>query len=333
MRKLGIMILAVALVVGMSFGVMAEDGFESDIEQIGSENTAKASQKGDATKTNEVNVFQDGDLNETYIIQGSLTKTDVDQIGDQNQIDVNVGSNQWTVIDQDGNWNDAIVNAPMGHSAWDSQRQNKHGTHLLQQGNNNEFTAFVKLSNSYSKQIGHQNEIVLDQSGNSIAAAYITQEGNYNYTDITQHGGDQAFILQRNEDIGNDGNVARLEQFGGSQFTSEEIETTHFLYQESTSTFAQLGDGNRLAGVNKSGDSLVLTPYEAAEQNSSAFNGYQDGNNNVIGLYQGGDDDALITQDGNRNEALLYQGDNVGHTTDIIQSGNDNDAEVIQTSN
>lgn len=332
MRKVGILVLAFALVIGMSFGVMAEDGFKADVEQKGDNNKLEAFQNGDISKTNEIVVFQDGDSNESFINQSSLSKTDVIQIGDNNYADVEVGFNQWTAIEQDGNRNNATVTTSMGHSAWDTQRENKHGTHLSQQGNDNSFTANIFISNSYSKQMGDENVIVLNQNG-MFDGSYITQEGNFNYSDISQNGNDKAFVLQRNEGIGNKGNILRLKQSGGSEFTSEGIETNHFLYQKSTSTFAQLGDGNRLAGVSKSGDSVVLNSYEAAEQNSSIFNGYQDGNNNVIGLYQGGNDDGLVTQDGNRNEALLYQNETGNHDANIVQNGDDNSAQVVQIGN
>lgn len=90
---------------------------------------------------------------------------------------------------------------------------------------------------------------------------------------------------------------------------------------------------------------LSYNVYSAAEQNNGAtldydsegiagyFGSFQRGDDNRIGIRQGNNDTGLIQQLGNNNTSLLFQGGAPSHSATMLQDGNNNMADISQTSN
>ncbi len=293
MRKVAIAVLAVAVVFGMSIGVMADDGHEATIEQDGTNLDAMIEQTGES---HEATITQDGNL--WGLDDGThdpgweaATFSWIDQAGSDNEAIINSSSGGgnsalFLRINQDGNENFAEIN----------RNYDRHG------------------ANSWSEidQMGDENEATIDSYLSAYpwsisSAVSIYQDGDENKADVFS-GGDTKNLGGSDADLVQEGNKNTIE----------------LVQTEADAWVEQEGDENEFVGFN--GDAKTDT----AVQTDSVFTGQQTGNRNVIGLHQGGDDVASIDQVGNDNKALLYQGEEGSHDATIDQDGDDNEAEVIQ---
>lgn len=182
MRKLFISILVVGLVLGMSFGVMADDneadveqqgnGLEAYVEQIGNLNDTKITQTSTNGMDMLADVFQEGNNNESIIDQVSnnkyLQEAFIDQRGDYNFAKINQpGRNAEGYINQDGYDNTAEIHQ--------NYKKNKHDTE--------------KKLDGYINQVGNDNSAYINHSMKSFGYSYagIMQDGNDNNASIEQH--------------------------------------------------------------------------------------------------------------------------------------------------
>ena len=218
MRKLFIGILAIAVVFGMSMGVMA--GNEATIDQDGLDLQADVGQEGDR---NIIELIQDGDANdslanailsqygtenEAYVEQehdnfGVGVRARIDQDGIGNLVNVNQTFNSNLEIWQDGNNNEAQVNITQDHSAW--KNQDFIATYLNQEGDGNIYEAEKNVGTSWSEQIGDDNEVYINQvTSGQPGNLDIYQEGDRNVVNATQLGTEHTADLNQ---TGNDDRI------------------------------------------------------------------------------------------------------------------------------
>jgi len=293
--------LALALSTGMAFAgntaTVDQDGTGNigEIEQAGSDNTAYIDQ------TNAVNnrafIDQSGDDNEATINQTNASGTQQLHYG---------------TIDQIGDGNEAILDQSMwygnvGHTGSIEQTGYDNFANLQMGGANNDRGTI--------NQTGNDNIADIDQmrgaSGTSNPAIVeVNQTGDLNEVYMDQHSSTWTH--------------AYIDQIGDENYVDlRQAQADHAdIWQE--------GDRNEIAGVTNN-DGLEFALSERAYMHSSEFHGTQIGNDNTIGLYQRNNNLGTITQTGNDNEALLYQGGTGGHTSTIIQTGDQNTGHVKQT--
>ena len=323
MRKLFIGILAIAVVFGMSMGVMADEGHEATIDQDGTNLDAMIEQTGES---HEATITQDGNL--WGLDHGThdpgweaATFSWIDQAGSDNEAIINSSSGGgnsalFLRINQDGNENFAEIDRNYdihGDNSW---------SEIDQMGDENEATIDSYLS-AYPWSISSAVSIYQDGDKNKAdvfsggetqnlggSDADLVQEGNRNIIELVQTEAN-AWIKQDGDD-----NLFRLEH--NTEFPAQ---------NDSKVFFTQEGDENKFVGF----DGEEKTDW--AVQTDSVFAGQQTGDRNVIGLHQGGNDSAEINQIGNDNTALLWQSEDAGHSSDINQEGYENTAEVIQRTN
>ena len=162
MRRLFIGILAVAVVFGMSMGVMAGDyGPNIDVDQPGDQNYAEVIDNAtDIRPDSSINLVQSGFSNwaEVESEEGADTWMDLSQSGNNNYMDVSSRHVGYTdvIVDQWGNDNSANVTA-----------ESNRAHIVVHQG------GFNNAANIYS-----------DDASDSLAT--IGQYGNNNSASITQ---------------------------------------------------------------------------------------------------------------------------------------------------
>ena len=292
-RKLLVSFWITALALVLTVG-MVYAGNTADIEQDGRNNLAEIDQEG---SENVGVIYQGGNNDRAYI----------DQIGDRNDAWINqVGGNissEGRVI-QEGNDNIGHIEnqtswSSPGSEAWIEQYGNENLAEIGQYDHAHDASIY---------QDGDENKATIEQR-NSGHFAMINQFGDFNEAYVTQRGKNHSSNIYQD---GNS-NLADVAQTG----------------DDSLAVINQLGDNNIIAGVENN-DGLTFDPSKEAESISSEFNGRQIGNNNDIGLYQLSSV-GTITQEGDSNEALLYQGGTGGHTSTILQTGNNNTGHVKQT--
>ena len=206
MRKLFIGILAVAVVFGMSIGVMA--GNVADVEQTGDDHWA--------------NVAQYGLGNRGFVEQGEFGSepgaegwAKIDQIGNNNFADITQGGGEfipgsYSLIEQEGNNN------------WAMQTHDVYGDELrvadiFQDGDDNwakqeqSHTGGGGYTKLYIEQLGDDNTALQIQSGSTGNKwGNIAQDGNDNYASMYQTGIDgEAWA---NVDQDGDDNTALIDQ-------------------------------------------------------------------------------------------------------------------------
>jgi len=272
MRKVAIVVLAVAIVFGMSMGVMAEnnDEFENnaDIFQYGSSNFANIEQAFDNREGRD----EVGDL-EALIRQEGYENFAQQMMTSGAEADFEIKT--W------GSGNEAFQTL--------TDNYNPGGTEatIFQDGHDNlAFQEVAQPGNTvYAYQEGIANTVLQDISEGQASEQRAWQYGNENHISQTDTG---QYNLSEIRQEGFD-NTAVTVQSGGDWKANITNET--FIEQE--------GSGN-YAMTDQSGVENMATISQFGAENSATI--IQDNNNldevNNASLYQeGNDNDASITQD------------------------------------
>ena len=289
MRKLGILVLAFALVVGMGFGVLA--GNEAIVEQ---DNTANTNTELEA-----------------FVEQiGSSNFTEIEQISS--------GLDQLADVLQEGNSNEARITQTKGHSynkkeAYIIQTgddniadivqpfRNARGE-IIQEGDSNEaemYQYYKKSKHNFDKrvdglidQLGNDNTALIDQSMNSFgfSEALITQFGNENLAEIDQEQGNGDFYGEDSTA----GEIAQIIQLGNN---NEGI-----IDQDGLNNEAYIVQGSFLSNYG------LLADVDENMASNNVASVMQDGNTNLAGVVQWGSNNEVdLEQYGNENEARIGQ--------------------------
>lgn len=243
MKKVGILVLALALVVGMSFGVIADNfadieqssndkdnsaSAEAYLEQIGSGNETFLDQKTGSNTSGWptfADITQDGDGNHADIIQSHSTSSTVhylylDQIGDDNEaILKQTGRSSGDIdIDQLGDRNLIRLEQSLDYSEDSNFNMVQDGNDNMVVGvGKNQYGMWLKDWDNASQagsdfvgsQIGDDNKIGLNQGNNSSAV-------------VDQIGNDNKVLLWQ----GDGGHIANVEQDGNNNI-SEVVQTSN----------------------------------------------------------------------------------------------------------
>ena len=336
MRKVGILVLAFALVVGMSFGVMAENGNDGYVDQ-----------KNNSDLTFE----QYGSGNYADILQDS-SKASVVQIGENNSVDLDQKGGSEAVI-YHAEWYNGFTDKSIKRNTAKIFQENNAYVQVQSRGEDNTVNIDQRGKNDtvFAWQFFSDNSIDIDQlSGESFATVFQTGDhvDDKVVSDIDNYGSNTVLLEQKSSDAAffQDGrsNTVKLKQKNGSLFPTGVNKDKLLPYGEwSSAFFEQKGINNRLLGIDSNGNHKSW-----AYQNNSFFTGDQKGNNNTIRLHQEFSN-ATITQSGNNNNVSLYQNtadDNTsysneatinqigvsGNTVKVSQIGNKNSATVEQNS-
>ncbi len=179
------------------------------------------------------------------------------------------------------------------------------------------------------KQIGDYNETKVVQilNGEMFSQHFVEVEqyGYGNQSEVIQNGFEnEAFIEQSNND-----NTANIWQYGQNNLLKIKQAGNQNIFGKTT--FAQIGNNNKLAGIYKEDEFSFNETGFALQEDGAIIDimSFQVGTNNVIGLIQGSKDVSLIQQFGNGNETLLWQGGG-GNCAQIQQFGNKNSIRLRQ---
>lgn len=235
--------------------------------------------------------------------------------------------NNQATVDQDGNANEAMIEQ-IGNlnQATVDQDGYEINADIYQSGTSNQAIAIQSTDglllegvSANIHQEGIQNIAEVDYQNditdNRNTLADIQQYGNENkaYVQQSNHGG-EVYILQDGYN-----NLARVRQHGN---------------YDNHVDIAQYGDNNIVANASLGNNNEIsLQEGVKARNHRSEINIIQDGIEggigNRVGFNQRGWQTADISQFGDNNETLLYQ-DGGYHTSTVIQTGNDNNATILQ---
>lgn len=254
-------------------------------------------------QNNEATVDQEGDNQDSYVEQvGSTNEADVDQFTD------NSGTQESDII-QLGSENVATVN------------QSQTGG-----GNNG-------LNSAYIEQDGDNNEATQTQNApgyNGGQSVWGLQEGSGNTLNQSTGSG---YTLSLN-----------AEQYGTSNTADQDASGAHNhgeVYQDGESNEAV----QNLSGSNNGymGDIILIDQNGVGNYASQDFTGHGSSHNNNAEVIQLGDDNeawqlgngrnlnATVSQDGMGNWSTQEQWGN-GHSSSVTQTGDNNTADVMQSS-
>ena len=229
MRKVGILVLAFALVIGMSFGVMAQEDLtgetRTEAEQIGDNNIIRVSQN-DHPRPFENNIFQYGNRN----------LINVNQTGDSGVLDV---------MQYDSY--DSVMNISQGNS-WNHEA-------ILRQKYTNETTINLdqKSAKAYVRQKNEEDSVI-----------NITQDG-FGTFPKKPYRGDYVQVLQKN----GSGNVVNINQDSETNNDLPRSEAFVTQEQGSANVVNIIQNGrNHLTDIYQTGDNNAANVSQFNENNS-----------------------------------------------------------------
>ncbi|MFW6029087.1 MAG: hypothetical protein ACOCRO_02405 [Halanaerobiales bacterium] len=273
MRKLGILVLAFALVVGMSLGVMAEEETLgeniADIEQTGNNNSGGITQEGEESIIFDAWITQNGSSNTATLDQATevaeTVLAGIYQDGKGNLANVEQGDHE-TWVTQIGDWNEADI-----------------------------ITSARGKANVY--QEGNSNLIDVEQSGTGYMD--VSME-----VDAKQVNTDNSTIYVNQSDYGN-ANLRQIDQDNSSITVDNSPNSPYDVDVQVYQGLDRKGEGN-VANV-------YANNYQNADGSSGNEQNVlitQDGNWNTANINQSSFDtnfDATISQTGDSNDAVINQ--------------------------
>lgn len=303
--------------------------------QSGNRNTARVEQAG----SNEANVTQAGEDNETRVLQIQLSGNEAEvsqRGGTRNTISVvQQGSNGFAGVVQDLNTseNEAFIGQ--------RTRTDQNSARIIQTSEFN--MPALRNSARISQNSGANNSATSFQTG-SDGIILTVQSGDFNTLNAsTENNNNSVFVQQIGTN--NRTNAASGLEISGefSRISSRTFGSNNFssafqIGTESTTELLQRGDANT---------SLVMQGFTSQDRNN-IVNVEQRGDGNLSdirqatrfsddtmtdetdeGLSGGSDNFALVTQSGDLNQSVLEQ-QGSGNTALITQSGNENEVDLLQ---